>query len=658
MLRTGWIPASVATAVVVATLVAYGTPFPQVLLHTAYLVVILTLPGMLIWRILRRGPGHLSADLAAGTAVGFVISLAGYLPARAAGVPMVATAPALAVLVAFAAVPRLRPHWRGSGERAPWWWSWSMSGAAVAVTGWSAISFFRSHALVWPGNATPSPDVPFQLGIAAELKHHVPGIIPFLQDEPLRYHWFLHAHLAATSWATGIELQTLLFRLAVLPLAIAMLVLVAHCARVVVGVWWAGPVAVVITLFAAGPKGSVPTGAPLGVLWLSPTQTAGGFLFAAVALLLVRMLRDGARGGEWALFALLIAGVAGAKATFLPLLVAALILVAVVRLFTKAGDRWVPLTALGITVAILLAASAVLFSGSTTGLTVDPLGSVRRPGQSTGAGLVRYLFGWLVAWAGLAGLLIAWRKLADPALLFCLGLGAAAMGAVLSTTQSGQSQYYFLTSARPYLSIAATAGVAALLTVRSWTWRRITAVALLGVMLAYGASNYRTYAVPLETSLDKGFRKYPRAAGQIPAGGVEAARWLRDNSSPDDLVATNVHCRMLPGGRCDNRSFWVAGYAERRMLLEGWAYSPTWYAMAEAAGPGRYQVMPYWKPEVLAENDAAFTTPNAETLNLLRDKYGVRWLYVDERLHPDTAALEKHADLRHSSGDAAVYELR
>jgi hypothetical protein len=66
--------------------------------------------------------------------------------------------------------------------------------------------------------------------------------------------------------------------------------------------------------------------------------------------------------------------------------------------------------------------------------------------------------------------------------------------------------------------------------------------------------------------------------------------------------------------------------------------------------------VPYWKPETLAANDAAFTVPSADTMAALRDRYGVRWLFVDGT-RPHSPRLAEFAVLRHRSGDCSVYEL-
>ncbi|MDE9367255.1 hypothetical protein PZ938_16670 [Luteipulveratus sp. YIM 133132] len=145
-----------------------------------------------------------------------------------------------------------------------------------------------------------------------------------------------------------------------------------------------------------------------------------------------------------------------------------------------------------------------------------------------------------------------------------------------------------------------------------------------------------------------------RADAAIGLGGLDTARWLREHTSPDDLLATNAHLRQ-PGSH-DNRHAWIAGLGERRVLVEGWSYTPP--VLAEAA---RRRVptfgIGFFDPALLATNDAAFTRPTAASVDVLRDRYRVRYLVVDVRYPADLAGLERVASLRLRTGDYAVVEL-
>jgi hypothetical protein len=137
----------------------------------------------------------------------------------------------------------------------------------------------------------------------------------------------------------------------------------------------------------------------------------------------------------------------------------------------------------------------------------------------------------------------------------------------------------------------------------------------------------------------------------LPRSQVEAARWVRDRSSPDDVIATNAHCRSVRNGRCDARSFWLSAYSERRVLVEGWAFAP------RVAAFGAYRS--FWDQDLLRRNDAAFTAPTADGLRELRERHGVRWLVVDRSINAaESPDLRTLARLHFDNGRVAVYEIR
>ncbi|HSE70603.1 MAG TPA: hypothetical protein VLA97_07585 [Nocardioidaceae bacterium] len=126
-------------------------------------------------------------------------------------------------------------------------------------------------------------------------------------------------------------------------------------------------------------------------------------------------------------------------------------------------------------------------------------------------------------------------------------------------------------------------------------------------------------------------------------GGVEAASYIAENSSVDDIVATNVHCLHPDADRCDNRSFWVAAYTERRVVVQGWGYTAVTNAMAD--GDTNSQVVPMPYPERLAVNDAAFSDPSEESVRRLVDTYDVSWLFVSRKYPADISGLRELDDL-------------
>lgn len=144
----------------------------------------------------------------------------------------------------------------------------------------------------------------------------------------------------------------------------------------------------------------------------------------------------------------------------------------------------------------------------------------------------------------------------------------------------------------------------------------------------------------------------------IGPGGIQAARWLRAHSAVDTTVATNAHCQVPNTGVCVPRNFWMAGYAERQFLVEGWSYVSRSSIGQHAPADENVTVGPFWDAARLSLNDKAFRRPTAANLGRLRTEYGVRWLFVDLRYQVDLPALAREADLRFSSGAYRVFELR
>jgi hypothetical protein len=759
---SGWIPASILTLATAVVLSAYDTPISQVAIFAAYLIFGIALPGMLWVRLLRGRATHVSEDLTLGLAVGYCVEIATYIATRAVGAPLLFVLWPILTLLAFVAIPSLRRHWRGGGERAPIWWSWSLAAMAGYLLIYSAGTFFGAHHLT--GTDTPFVDMPYHLALIGELKHHVPPQIPYVTGVPLAYHWFFYVEAAATSWATGLEPVTLLYRLSGLPMFAVFAVLTAAAARRLTGGWWSGPVAAAVALFGtvAGPylwtdaqrlslgikATPVFDTQTLLATWTSPTNLFGLALFAAALLLFIDLLKTDAhpRRSEWLLAGLLVFGVAGAKASLLPLLIVGMAAVlAGVGLSGRRLHRGA-LGGLALAVVGLAWATIVLFRGSSGGLILGIRGLQAFPiavsvGARLGHGIALVtipiavmlvaLVLWSFLWAGAYGLLARWRESgADPRILLLLGVCAAGLGAVTFFLYPGLSQLYYLRGAAGAFGLITVAGIAAILPDRARRGPLIAAMSMAALVGAAAVTTIKalgpsdtpmigqdrlsavlmTMIVPvlalvavaavtyfaarraerriplllgaaplLVVGMTMGF-SLPNVAGvlappfsaeqlssleggvaarEIPSDGIDAARWLRDHSDPTDLVATNLHCRKLPqpSDLCDARHFWISAYAERRMLVEGWAYTPAAQDEATRLRVPLSAVIPFWDPALLAANDRAFTAPSAASLAALRDGFGVRWLYADVT-GVDTDALGLQADLRYRIGDFAVYELR
>lgn len=174
-------------------------------------------------------------------------------------------------------------------------------------------------------------------------------------------------------------------------------------------------------------------------------------------------------------------------------------------------------------------------------------------------------------------------------------------------------------------------------------WAGLAVAAALGMTVSPTVVSLRQFAWPGQSAYDS-----------IAPGGIEAARFIRRQSGPDDLIATNIHCHAAAAARCHTGTFWIPGYAERRVLVQGWAYTAK---ANDVATSSEAMYGPFWDQEKLRINDEAFTAPTREGLETLRTKYGVHWLFVDERVNPAPPELDRLAELRFQSGTVRIYQL-
>jgi hypothetical protein len=184
---------------------------------------------------------------------------------------------------------------------------------------------------------------------------------------------------------------------------------------------------------------------------------------------------------------------------------------------------------------------------------------------------------------------------------------------------------------------------------RGWAPKGGGAVAALVLVMCAGATG-----LPWDAKLFANAGPIPYHVAVTPER-AEAAQWIRDHSRPDDLLAINAHCLKPHPDPCSSLSFWLSGFAERRVLVESWAY--TAQANEDAARLGVTQTeVGFWDQELLRRNDSAFSRPTAESARWLRE-HGVRWMVVDRAFGRESPSLNEFALLRFERGDVAVYEV-
>jgi hypothetical protein len=202
-------------------------------------------------------------------------------------------------------------------------------------------------------------------------------------------------------------------------------------------------------------------------------------------------------------------------------------------------------------------------------------------------------------------------------------------------------------------ALAALAIVFAVLPSRQPGWRVALVFLCAGLT---GMGLFRTTQLVLAMAQVPWQRSAPPAAASVTIGpgGVAAARWLREHSSPDELVATNGHA-LTPDSDLQ-LAFWLAGYGERRVLVESWGYT-THHARIMASTGLDFDAVPFWDQQLLRDNDRAFTDPSVAAFERLRSHYDVSWLMLDRRFPSDPAGMSQVLQPVFTAGDYAVYRI-
>ncbi|MET7282078.1 hypothetical protein ABZS29_27865 [Kribbella sp. NPDC005582] len=673
------------------------------------------LPGFALWRVVGYYGRNLVEDLAGGFAVGTAGQIVVYLAAASVGQQAWSWVWGPIVLVLSFIDHDIRDRvWRRVAQPIRPLQAWLL---ALSTTVVMLIIYRRGPAQFLPAYTDPLrsyPDLAFQQAVAASAKYDVPISTLWLGGEPMKYHSFYHQATAATAWATRIDLTDLIHSLTWLPLFLAGCGLIFALANrfaptAETGATWAGPLAVLI----AGLGGALQPFAHVGVggistavaAYLSPTQNLGVMIAMALCVVAVDLLRSEPPRSRWVLLVLLALVASGAKSTILPLLGFGFAFAFVHAGMARKSNRTALLGGL-LAFVVFIAALLTIFGGSTWGTEIKPFKTFSQLSSSP--------FTTLLSW-GLAacGIWFLGRKWRDVGTAFLMGFAVAGLLGTLMTAQSGISQMYFLRTAFPAIAVLGCVGLANLVSqlsdrrgvvlvgvagafgliglaiarskaaslagdLRPWLWT-LAVILIVGVVVGLGWKLFRrpgnigvamaaaavaacmigAVLVPLQalvsdTASNLIYAKTSR--GGATAAEAGAARWLRRNTRPGELIATNAHCIIQRENVCDSRHFWLAALSERPVLVEGWSYSnqANRIALETDSNPS---LIPYWDSGKLATNDTAFKSPSADVIQRLRNA-GVRYLFADHRAGPVSPKLGSLVSIRHATLDVTIYEIK
>ncbi|MEP7332335.1 MAG: hypothetical protein ABI692_09630 [Terracoccus sp.] len=469
-----WSSAAVVMAAV-AVLLARQTPLGELLTYGTYLVFGVVVPGTLVHKALRGAQNSWLADLGLGAATGLVLGLVAWAGASLADQRGLLWAwPVLTLLVLLSPAARGRLQQRPT-QRWPPGPTVALALAAVVVI-WQQTTAYVGETDLPPSDRAVYPDLLWHLGLAAEATRDFPLRTPQVADAgTLHYHWFSNAHVAASALMTSVDVQTIMLRLWVLPLALLFVVLTAALAERISGRPWAAAaaawVALPTTTLAFWPA-IVPD--LTHVSGYSPSQ-----LFAyPVVLLTLHALVDAVRDrrrrwGTLAVAAIGALGCSGAKSSALPVILGGVALALLAALVL----RRVRMRLLVVTLAGLLMtlAALTLVSGGDSGAGIQLLSSLtvlapyrqlarERPDFATlvPGGLVDGPVGFLLLLALLAAtaigalrtfafvVVLAQRPLrGDLGAWLLAGVCASSLVPFFALGHQGYSEYYFVYTTIP-----------------------------------------------------------------------------------------------------------------------------------------------------------------------------------------------------------------
>ncbi|WP_344127161.1 hypothetical protein [Luedemannella flava] len=470
-----WAPAVVAVGAFFAILAATGTSGADLGRFAAYAALAVTLPGTLVYRALRRTPHTLVEDLAMGAAVGLTLEIAAWAVFSALDLRAYLWTWPAAIVVVFLAVPALRRrHWWVRGyQPVPVGFSWAVGAAAVGFTAYlSQVFLFRNPVIPTSESTQQYIDLAYQLSLAGEAKNHLPIHLPQVAGEPLYYHWFGYVHMASTSLIGHIDLPVVALRLAVPALCALAALLTGVVGWRVSGRPYVGAVAAALFWVVGEFNFTDPVTMPMGtqatfVIWHGMSMIYSWVLLIALIAPLADIVRrqggdpDDPSGkvpaiglGAFAIAASLLVASSGAKASSLPIVIAALLFTAVVMLVARRRIPWRVLAALVLAAAAQLFATVVLFHFQTYGVAVGFFSGLYDYWRDSGK------TGWAQAWvvagvfaafflnlqlrvAGVIALLWRRRMRLLPVQVFLLGGAIAGVACYFVFKQTSGGNEYF-----------------------------------------------------------------------------------------------------------------------------------------------------------------------------------------------------------------------
>ena len=239
---------------------------------------------------------------------------------------------------------------------------------------------------------------------------------------------------------------------------------------------------------------------------------------------------------------------------------------------------------------------------------------------------------------------------------------AVALGVSLITGTVRHVSYGVAARIFPYavacVIIAATILILRLVSARRG-WTPVPAVVLVAcfVFAAGASSSAFDIAYSLANARAQHEAVSTTSSRYVSGDEQRAALWLNENSSENDVVATNVFCaRTEYRVGCRHAAFWVSALTGRRLFIGAWAYTERNLTAYGNGGGVPYQRLPSPWPDRVALSLEAVRSPSPATITALQRR-GVRWIFADRRATDVSPRLGELATLRYSNADVMIYRI-
>jgi hypothetical protein len=558
--------------------------------------------------------------------------------------------------------------------------------------------------LVWP-------DTYNALAQAGEINHHGPRIFPFVADSlvPLKYHWGAFSLGSFISLLGSFSLVVSIFKTQFLLLGLLYLGLLYFAGKLIGQSWIAGLFAVVLgglTIYPSFPEFNDQIGLARPSISSTSMPQFTANIFAVLAIYFIYSVKNKKLSNNPNFLVLFIVTLAATLSKGpVGLLIVICSIIYVVMRYKQDLKKNIIYLILPTLIGFILGYSQITSSNSSSGrngtsLWLNPTDTFKSLTEGYGLELstksiLIFLLLFAISFAPLILAIFTSLKQKNAHNIWPLiATSFAGISGILLFETWGDSQFFLLYGAIPFIAIllAATAfykettistekllllilGVVGqplifkllssfvpssnvLKTFLLWVLSVVVVWAIALIFARVNKSPAISYLLVASVGIGmfSGLTKFDQRAYSLPEhpysitlGTASIAEYLRKNSDPNDLIATNRHCAGIEENQtCTARQFALSALSERRVFLEGWSY--TTCPLAEPI------LNQYWKEDNWKLNQDFFANPTSENWNTF-SKSGVDWLVVDSA-RPSSLDYSEVADLVKTEGKVSLWKIK